>query len=694
MDIIEHTRRPLSPASEQDLERGLVRRLERWATRPGFAWGLLVLTLLVTGLAWWVVRTDAQLAARARFERQASTLQHRLAQSLARHEDRLQTAATLIATTPAALRRQIGQRPSSPQAWAQTELGIVLSRPPRTIQLGASDCEVSCEPERRVAMESARDSGEIRLTGAVTLQPGESAVLKPGHLLYAPVYHPGPVPTTQEQRRERLLAWVYTTLPMDDLLRGLRDAAPDHLSVELLDGDFGTETLLSPRQDAATRSANATAALTHTLPMAFAGRSWTLVARGEAMLSDGGRLRMNLVGYSGLVLNALVLWMVLATMQRKRRSDSDVAARRQDLLSRTAWLDAVSGLSPDGVLVFEREPGEELRLVFTNPAFSQLFGLRPEDLLGLTEQAVDEWLSGLDDPRWPHQALGPGESQVALAGPPPQILHRRCREEGLRRVYYFKDVTRESEVERMKSEFLTTAAHELRTPLSSVYGYSELLLNPALPADKRQRVMEIVHRQAGVLRCLVDELLDLARLDARGPLDLTRTPADLRDVALVAVESFTRPGAPTRIHTSLPPTALPVRIDTTKVQQAIMNALSNALKYSPAGQPVRLILDTVMRAGQPCAQLQVEDEGIGMDDEQCARAFERFYRADPSGHIAGAGLGLSIVQEIMSLHGGEVALRSQPGQGTTLTLYLPLEIAPLPAAAPVCAPAEAAELTS
>ena len=133
-------------------------------------------------------------------------------------------------------------------------------------------------------------------------------------------------------------------------------------------------------------------------------------------------------------------------------------------------------------------------------------------------------------------------------------------------------------------------------------------------------------------------------------------------------------------------------IDATKLQQVLVNVLSNAFKFSPAGSPVSVVL---RRAGgsESIAVIQVSDQGLGMTAAECDRAFERFYRADPSGHVLGAGLGLSIAKEIVELHGGRIELRSRPGAGTTVTLLLPLvpapsETEPTEASAPVPEPIE------
>jgi signal transduction histidine kinase len=121
------------------------------------------------------------------------------------------------------------------------------------------------------------------------------------------------------------------------------------------------------------------------------------------------------------------------------------------------------------------------------------------------------------------------------------------------------------------------------------------------------------------------------------------------------------------------PQSMPrIRVDHEKMVRALSNIITNAFKYSPDGGEVRLSVTEVTRNSRLMAGIHVSDQGIGMTPEQQARIFERFYRADPSGNIPGTGLGMSLVKEIMDLHGGEIEIVSAPGAGTTVTLWLPV----------------------
>ena len=132
------------------------------------------------------------------------------------------------------------------------------------------------------------------------------------------------------------------------------------------------------------------------------------------------------------------------------------------------------------------------------------------------------------------------------------------------------------------------------------------------------------------------------------------------------------PGAERTVRCDLPARLPPVRLDVDKFQHVLGNVLSNAYKYSPGGGEIRLDIRERSFKGRPQVGVRVSDQGIGMSEEHVARAFERFFRADPSGNIPGSGLGLSLCKEILELLGGQVELRSALGQGTAVTLWLPV----------------------
>lgn len=349
----------------------------------------------------------------------------------------------------------------------------------------------------------------------------------------------------------------------------------------------------------------------------------------------------------------------------------------QTLIRRTNRLHTVFSLSPDGFVTFDADGV----LTNVNPAFLAMTHFDQRRLVGLRVREFDELMQALADTEqpWPQLELDhPVEEPVRLwlRQPEPRVIERSARAAPRGRsetVLYFRDVTQQFEVDRLKSEFLSTAAHELRTPLASIFGFAELLLNRDYDEQARRRMHGVIHRQARVLVNLIDDLLDLARIEARAGQDFRFEDLPVKMLIAATLEGWAMmPGQTHRIVLDLPEAMPRVRVDHEKMVRALTNVIGNAVKYSPGGSHVTVGVLEASRASRLMAGIRVTDSGVGMTGEQVARIFERFYRADPSGAIPGTGLGMSLVKEIMDLHGGEIEIESVPGQGTTVTLWLPV----------------------
>ncbi|MFZ4623894.1 MAG: sensor histidine kinase, partial [Rhodoferax sp.] len=239
-------------------------------------------------------------------------------------------------------------------------------------------------------------------------------------------------------------------------------------------------------------------------------------------------------------------------------------------------------------------------------------------------------------------------------------------------ILYLRDVTHETEVDQMKSEFLATAAHELRTPMSSILGYAEILLYQDFDAATRHEFLNTIYEQSKLMANILNELLDLARIEARRAKDFHYTQVDLQELLADLIASYPLPSGRVTPVLDLPAQALHLMADVGKLRQALLNVISNAYKYSPNGGVVQVKAWAGSEPGQPSAVcIEVTDDGVGMTPAQLARVCERFYRADASGKILGTGLGMSIVKEILDLHHGTLTLDSTPGQGTRVRLCLP-----------------------
>ncbi|PLX86655.1 MAG: hypothetical protein C0617_00130 [Desulfuromonas sp.] len=237
-------------------------------------------------------------------------------------------------------------------------------------------------------------------------------------------------------------------------------------------------------------------------------------------------------------------------------------------------------------------------------------------------------------------------------------------------VVYINDVTREREVERMKSEFVSTAAHELQTPLTAIFGFAELLLEQEdLAPELRRESLTFIYERSEALSKIVDDLLDTSRIESGRRLDLHREPCDFTRLLKDVVGPYDLRSSRHRLELDLPPDPVELPVDRRRMGQVLENLLSNATKYSPEGGVVRVN----GHLENEFYRVTVEDEGIGMTPEQVERVFEKFYRGDASNTaIGGTGLGMSIVKHIVEAHGGKIRVESEPEEGTRVVFRVPL----------------------
>lgn len=240
-------------------------------------------------------------------------------------------------------------------------------------------------------------------------------------------------------------------------------------------------------------------------------------------------------------------------------------------------------------------------------------------------------------------------------------------------VLVFSDVTRLRELEGMRRNFVSNVSHELRTPLTSIQGFAETLLNPAVkdPAEIK-KFLEIIQRHAARLGRIIEDILALSRIERdaeSNQIDLKK--GDINPILSAAVElcqiKAQKRGIKLHLHCSEGLTAM---MDPYLLEQAIVNLIDNAIRYSDEGKEVRISAEQ----DRENVKISVADQGVGIAEKQIPRIFERFYRVDKarSREMGGTGLGLSIVKHISLAHHGRVEVKSEVGRGSVFTIYLPL----------------------
>lgn len=364
-----------------------------------------------------------------------------------------------------------------------------------------------------------------------------------------------------------------------------------------------------------------------------------------------------------------------------READAKSVAR-DEATSLAEQLATVIEAAPDGFVIVDAR----MAVSGCNRAYLKMSGQPLDAMVGRPLQEVfDRWMrersfdAALDVgqildavPINPEPDHEPQRIVIARRQPPQQVIELRARRLAAGTpgfVVVARDITDETEIDRMKSEFIATAAHELRTPMASIKGFTEMLASGKVPEERRPEMLAIVLRQSNRMVELLNDLLDLARIEARSDLDFRYEQIDLRGLVNAVADEFGYLAGRSLVR-DIPVAPVLVKADRSKLSQAVRNLLSNAFKFSEAPTPVTLRIEASSAAQR--AAIVVGDQGIGIANDQQQYLFQRFYRADKSGRIQGSGLGLSLVKLIVELHGGNVQIDSKFGAGTTAYIHLPL----------------------
>jgi signal transduction histidine kinase len=307
---------------------------------------------------------------------------------------------------------------------------------------------------------------------------------------------------------------------------------------------------------------------------------------------------------------------------------------------------------------------DEKRVVrYVNPAARRLFAVAQDKLESptLTELLAEVGLSSSNS----------STHHVTISDRDLWLTTTRSEFEG-GQVVVFRDVSEDHRLEQLRSDFVATAAHELRTPLSAVYGAVRTLRQSdhELSTDLQTQFLEMIETQSDRLRVLMDQLLVSAQLDA---VDLKfQTQAvdatALCEEVISAARVHARAGV--ELQLQAPRAAVRLDADPDRLQQVVANLIDNAMKYSPGGGAIAVHVDADGSTGR----IAISDHGLGIPDDEHERIFEKFYRLDPAmtNGVGGSGLGLYISRELIRQMDGELTVSSTFGVGSTFTITLPV----------------------
>lgn len=349
-------------------------------------------------------------------------------------------------------------------------------------------------------------------------------------------------------------------------------------------------------------------------------------------------------------------------VQALREMHEQLGTRFAELQREQAESAALVNAMVEGVIASDRRG----RIVRANPAARQLLGYGDESLPVLEQlfrakaarEVVADVLAG--SPVQDRELELDGRTLLVNARPLP----------GGGAVLVLHDLTTMRRLETVRADFVANVSHELKTPLTSISGYAETLLSDATDPATTRRFLETIHANARRMQHLVDDQLDLSRIES----GRWQPRIEALDTATIAGEAWAscadRAAAKgIQFQLAVAPGAATIHIDADAIRQVLVNLFDNAIRHTPEG-------GSISCSAQPRAEgieLAVADTGSGIGHEHLPRIFERFYRADPSRSRAegGTGLGLAIVKHFIEAHRGTVRAESAVGRGTTITLWVP-----------------------
>ena len=367
----------------------------------------------------------------------------------------------------------------------------------------------------------------------------------------------------------------------------------------------------------------------------------------------------------------------LASLAEAMNEMADQLDRRiQTVVDQRNELETVLASMHEGVVAINTAE----TIINMNQAAADMFENEREKAAG---RSVQEVVRNLELQNFVREALATDEAQesdISLFTPAETILNihsspiRDSEGQRIGTLLVMADVTKLRRLENMRRDFVANVSHEIKTPLTAIKGYVETLVNQEVDSkDDYERFLGIINKHVNRLDAIVEDLLSLSRIEravdiAESPLDFTE--ARIGDIIQTAVQVLQNRADEKNISIDRRGEMdLKARVDATLIEQAILNLLDNAIKYSDNGSVVAI--DVERRNG--ATGIHITDHGCGIAKNHLSRLFERFYRVDKarSRQMGGTGLGLAIVKHIVQAHGGQVTVVSRPGRGSTFSVLLP-----------------------
>jgi len=399
----------------------------------------------------------------------------------------------------------------------------------------------------------------------------------------------------------------------------------------------------------------------------------TTVAYAQSELFDPLWDRLYIFGGVLLATLLAILWVGEFLIRRERRGVVALEKER-------GTLDAVMNGASDGIMVIDVNS----RVNFVNGRFNELLGTNNGSLVAQPYQVVKDLIVGHGDD---HALVAKQLDDAMLADGTVLVDNLSMKdslgielemtsyplvnEDGgpLGRTLVFHDVTEAMAVQRMRSQFLSTASHQLRTPMASILAFSELSLTRDAPPPKKRQWLEQIHSQSTRMTGIINSMLNVSQIES-GRLDLEFREFDAGEVCRSICDDFQAKSADHRFELRIPAALARIRGDQGRFTQIVENLVDNAVKYSPDAGRITIGTETDQDG---MIRFRVTDAGVGINAEGQKYLFVPFSRVanERTSDVSGTGLGLYIAQNLVELHGGKMWVESEPDQGTTIYFTMP-----------------------
>lgn len=697
---------------------------------PAVAWLTLLLTLSLTALAWYLVNKGVEATAQADFRRVVEKTHEAVKQRMLAYEQVLWGGVGLFNASdhvtrqdwqayveslhidrhfpgiqgigysqrisPDALNRHIEDiRAEGFPAYTVKPAGqraeytaIVYLEPFDKRNQRAFGFDMFSEPTRHAAMVSARDSGSPVISSKVVLKQETATDVQSGFLMYLPLFEKGAAIDTTAQRKNALVGYVYSPFRMDDLMRGIlgEEGQVFDVDLEIYDGDeISNDTLMYDHDDLIHGNNHDKFGLfSHVEKVETQGHEWTLaITSTPEFESRIDHAKPTIVALAGIVISFLffaVAWSLATHRSRALALAGEMtdAFRRSEERFELAIRGANDGLWDWNI------PSQT---VYFSPRWKAMLGYA-EDEVG---DSIESWHARIHPDE---RARVLDEIRAYLDG---QHEHYQCElrvrhkdghyvwilDRGIaqrdaqgkpyRMVGIYTDISKQKQMDRLKSEFVSTVSHELRTPLTSIRGSLGLVAGGVageLPAQAKGMI-DIAYSNTERLLTLINDILDIEKIQS-GKIDFDFRPQPLMPLVEQAIAS--NRGYAAQHHVTFGLTGenpdVMVNVDGERLMQVMSNLLSNAAKFSHADGQV----EVAVTLEDQQVRVAVIDHGVSVPEDFRSRIFDKFTQADSSDtrHKGGTGLGLSITKSIVEMMQGNIGFDSQLGVGTTFYFTLPV----------------------